>query len=57
MRAIANLLYGRANPSGKLAESWPLHYEDVPSAGKFYGKTALTRYPEGRNLTSAYRYL
>lgn len=36
--AIANLLYGRANPSGKLAESWPLHYEDVPSA-EIYGKS------------------
>lgn len=51
--AIANLLYGRANPSGKLAESWPLHYEDVPSA-EIYGKTADALYEEG--IYVGYRY-
>ena len=33
--AIANLLYGKVNPSGKLAESWPYTYEDVPSAAVY----------------------
>lgn len=33
--AAAELLLGRVNPSGKLAESYPLAYKDVPSAG-FY---------------------
>ena len=28
--ACENLLFGRANPSGRLAETWPLKYEDVP---------------------------
>ena len=36
--AVANLLYGRVNPYGRLAESWPLRYEDVPSSA-IYGKT------------------
>lgn len=30
--AIANLLYGKANPCGKLAETWWNSYEDVPSS-------------------------
>ena len=51
--AIANLLYGRANPSGKLAESWPYTYEDVPSAA-FYGKTRDALYLEG--IYVGYRY-
>ena len=44
--AVADLLYGRANPSGKLAESWPYRYEDVPSS-EIYGKTADALYQEG----------
>ncbi len=51
--AIANLLYGRANPSGKLAESWPLRYEDCPSA-PYYGKTKDALYLEG--VYVGYRY-
>lgn len=35
--ACANLLLGKANPCGKLAETWPLRYEDTP-AGLYYGK-------------------
>lgn len=30
--AARELLYGEANPCGKLAESWPIRYEDVISA-------------------------
>jgi len=44
--AIADLLYGRSNPSGKLAESWPISYRDVPSS-EIYGKTADGLYQEG----------
>ena len=51
--AIADLLYGRANPSGKLAESWPYRYEDVPSS-EIYGKTADALYQEG--IYVGYRY-
>ena len=51
--AAAELLYGRANPSGKLAESWPYRYEDVPSS-ELYGKTADALYQEG--VYVGYRY-
>lgn len=51
--AIADLLYGRANPGGKLAESWPYRYEDLPSSG-IYGKTTDALYQEG--IYVGYRY-
>ena len=51
--AIADLLYGRANPSGRLAESWPFTYEDVPSS-EVYGKTTDALYQEG--VYVGYRY-
>ena len=44
--AAANLLYGRVNPSGKLAESWPFTYADVPSSA-IYDQTADALYQEG----------
>ncbi len=51
--AIADLLYGKVNPSGKLAESWPLRFEDCPSA-VCYGKTKDALYLEG--VYVGYRY-
>ncbi len=50
--AIANLLYGRANPSGKLTESWPDSYADCPTSGCFGTKDA--QYREG--IYVGYRY-
>lgn len=52
-RAIANLLTGEVNPSGKLTETWPLRLTDVPSYG-FYGRTADGDYREG--IYVGYRY-
>ena len=51
--AVADLLYGRSNPSGKLAESWPMAYGDIPSS-EIYGKTADALYQEG--IYVGYRY-
>ena len=54
--AIADILTGRVNPSGKLAESWVKRYEDGPTATKeaFPGGRDNTAYREG--LFVGYRY-
>ena len=51
--AVVNLLCGKANPCGKLAETWWKHYEDVPSS-EFYGTMDDALYEEG--IYVGYRY-
>jgi beta-glucosidase len=45
--AVADLLTGAANPSGKLAETIPLRLEDNPSYLNFPGDSQVVRYGEG----------
>ena len=48
------LLYGDANPSGHLAETWPLRLEDNPSYLNFPGDEYAVDYAEG--IWVGYRY-
>jgi beta-glucosidase len=45
--AVADLLLGRTNPSGKLAETIPIRLEDNPSLVNFPGDSGVVRYGEG----------
>lgn len=52
--AIADLLFGDANPSGKLAETFPVQLSDNPSYLFFPGEGDKVEYREG--LFVGYRY-
>lgn len=45
--AAADLLLGLANPSGRLAETIPVHLEHTPSFDSFPGELSQVRYGEG----------
>ena len=51
--AAARLLFGDANPAGRLAETWPLSYGDVPFGNQF-GKSGNEIYKE--SIYVGYRY-
>lgn len=44
--AAVKLLYGEENPSGKLAESWPVKLADNPSYLNFPGEDGQVAYHE-----------
>ena len=55
--AVADVLSGRVNPSGKLADTWAMRYEDYPNAATFShnnGNVSTEEYTEG--LYVGYRY-
>ncbi|KAA9105885.1 glycoside hydrolase family 3 C-terminal domain-containing protein [Microbacterium rhizomatis] len=65
-RAIADILYGNVNPSGRLSETVPLRLEDTPAFGIFPGEHGHALYGEGlfvgyrwydtRDITVAYPF-
>ena len=52
--AIVNLLFGYANPCGRLAETWGIKYEDCVSAGYYGNRFKDAQYREG--IYVGYRY-
>ena len=56
-RAFADLISGKASPSGKTVDTWPKHYEDLPGAGDYSylnGNVDEEYYREG--IYVGYRY-
>lgn len=52
--AAVDLLWGRVNPSGHLAETWPTRLQDNPSYLNFPGEEGVATYAEG--IFVGYRY-
>ena len=53
-KAIVNCIVGKVNPSGKLAETYPLKIEDTPCYNNFPGTDVLVEYKE--SVYVGYRY-
>lgn len=52
--ALASILYGKVNPSGKLAETWPLNEELIPCSRWFLNDRYETQFRE--TIYTGYRY-
>jgi len=52
--AIADVLFGKVNPSGKLSLTFPRRLEDVPSYGHFGSENGKVRY--GEDLFVGYKH-
>ena len=52
--AVLNVLTGKANPSGRLNETYPVKYEDTPAYAYFPSKERSSEYREGPYV--GYRY-
>ena len=52
--AMADALLGKVNPSGHLAETWPMQWEDTPCHTDFPSRQRTAEYREG--LFVGYRY-
>ena len=52
--AVAEILFGKVNPSGKLSETFPIRLEDTPAYINWPGEAGKVYYGEGMFI--GYRY-
>lgn len=52
--AMADIVSGKKNPSGKLPETWPFSEKDTPSRDTFAGDSRIVQYRE--SIFTGYRY-
>lgn len=52
--AVANILTGKVNPSGKTAETYPLSFDDNPTYGNYPGGPVVSEHKE--SVYIGYRY-
>ncbi len=45
--ALADIIFGDVNPSGKLPTTFPMHWEDAPAFGNYPGTDGIVNYAEG----------
>ncbi len=53
-KALARIIFGEVNPSGKLAESYPNNLEEIPAMKTYPGENLIVPYKEG--LMVGYRF-
>lgn len=53
-KAVANILVGKVNPSGKTSETYPLSFEDNPTFGNYPGQPVVSEHKE--SVYIGYRY-
>lgn len=44
--AVANILVGKVNPSGKIAETYPINFKDNPTYGNYPGGPVISEHKE-----------
>lgn len=53
-KAVANILVGKVNPSGKTSETYPLSFEENPTYGNYPGQPVVSEHKE--SVYIGYRY-
>ena len=48
--AVADVIFGNVNPSGRLPITFPARIEDTPCFGNFPGENAVVKYAEGLGI-------